>query len=979
MAEEVVKIIKIETGGSEQTVKGLKAEIESLRDALLNTEKGSQEYDDILEQLIKDQEKLTDAMRAGQKGAKAAEGSYNALVNQMAALRKEWRETTDEVTREKLGKQIDEINTKLKGMDGSLGDYRRNVGNYSQSITAAFGSMGGAAKGMIGPLNGVKAGLTAISSHPIVAVLTALAALLIGGIAKGFKSSEENSNKLRVAFSGLQAIADAVTKVFQKLAGFIGDVANAVVGLAEKLGFFETKVGKKFSERMELMKKQIALEKKERDSIVQTAKIESEAAELRAKASDEENYSIEQRIEFLRQAQAKEEENLQLEKEILEQKVAILEAQLAITDSTAEELNKLEELKAQVIKVNTQIAANQRSYNKEINALRKKSLSEAVAARTEYLNLQKSLIEQEYNNAAEGSEKQLQLAKDLRKKELEIQQEGFKTKIKNRNDYNKAMQLSIQAYNQDIENLEVGAVNSIIARQRELSNRRLNLLRTNSVEYYEELKKTEEKVHNLYTAIIEANGDLSKVQDMGLFEGFSEEFISTLSDKNLEAFKTLESESLRSLKDISDNLTKAEDEQVRMVNQIILDGIRPMSAYYAEQAKQLKEEYNNMIQYFDESDEQFASRQKAVWKEYTDALINEYQAVSNEFRLMDNLDFDLSYNMFSAWINGTMQDLDEAIITAKNQYSLAFIRLAQYVMADMENIKKTLSEKENIGDIYFHGLEPTEETITAIITKNESALRELFSELEGVTEEEINNFLTNENIDELYNHLFEQLAVNGLVPQELMDAYIENLHNMVDSEKALLEERIDNWTSLGNTISSMASAIGDIQEESLNQKKKDLEREGKYSEQERKILEDEYNNTVKPIRIAEVTISTIAGAINAFMGWQDKGQPWGAIIGAIQAAAVTAAGVAEIQKIRNTNPFESNSSSGSLGGSTMMAQVTPVMTDYNPEQVGVMTGQNEAEEFANAITSKPIRAYVVESDITNAQQTAAQRNSESTF
>lgn len=970
MAEEVVKIIKIETGGSEQTVKGLKEEINSLRDALLNTEKGSQEYDDILEQLIKDQEKLTDAMRAGQKGAKAAEGSYNALVNQMAALRKEWRETTDEVTREKLGKQIEEINTKLKGMDGSLGDYRRNVGNYSQSITAAFSSMGGAAKGMIGPLNGVKTAMTGISSHPIVAALTALAALLIGGIAKGFKSSEENTNKLRVAFSGLQAIADAITKVFQKLAGWIGDVANAIVGLAEKIGFFDTKVGKKFSERMELMKKQIALEKQERDSIVKTAKIESEAAELRAKASDEENYSITQRIDFLRQAQAKEEENLQLEKQILEQKVSILEAQLALTDSTAEELTKLEELKAQVIKVNTQIAANQRSYNKEINALRKRSLSEAVAARTEYLNLQKSLIEQEYNNAAEGSEKQLQLAKDLRKKELEIQQEGFKTKIKNRNDYNKAMQLSIQAYNQDIENLEVGAVNSIIARQRELSNRRLNLLRTNSVEYYEELKKTEEKVHNLYRAIIEANGDLSKVQDMGLFEGFSEEFISTLSDKNIEAFKTLESESLKALKDISDNLTKAEDEQVRMVNQIILDGIRPMSAYYSEQAKQLKKEYEDMTQYFDESDEQFASRRKAVWKEYTDALINEYQAVSSEFRIMDNIQGDLNYNLFTDWLRGSAYELEQGLETAKEQLSLAFIRLAQYVMADMDNVKATLMNKYEQGTLFLYGLEPTEETITAIITKNKDALRQIFEELGVKTEEEIESFLSDEsNINSLYHQLFKSLAVDGLVPQEILDGYLDNLHGMVDAEKSILKERYDNWNSLASGIGSLMGSVADIYEEDL---KAQVEH-GKKSQEE---AEKEFE-TIKGLRIAVAVIDTIQGALAAFMGWQDKGQPWGAIIGAVQAAAITAAGIAEIAKISNTK--FGGSSSGSVGGSTMMAQVSPVMTDYNPDQVGVMTGQQEAEEFANAITSKPIRAYVVESDITNAQQTASQRESESTF
>ena len=41
MAEEVIRIIKIETEGSVKTVKDLKNEIKSLRDDLVNTEKGT--------------------------------------------------------------------------------------------------------------------------------------------------------------------------------------------------------------------------------------------------------------------------------------------------------------------------------------------------------------------------------------------------------------------------------------------------------------------------------------------------------------------------------------------------------------------------------------------------------------------------------------------------------------------------------------------------------------------------------------------------------------------------------------------------------------------------------------------------------------------------------------------------------------------------------------------------------------------------
>ena len=95
--------------------------------------------------------------------------------------------------------------------------------------------MGGSVKGMIPPVNTLDKSLKGLAKNPAMLVLAALAGI-IGGIAKGFKSSEENMNKLTTAFSGFKAIGDAVTKVFQTLAGWIGDLANKVTNLLDKWG-----------------------------------------------------------------------------------------------------------------------------------------------------------------------------------------------------------------------------------------------------------------------------------------------------------------------------------------------------------------------------------------------------------------------------------------------------------------------------------------------------------------------------------------------------------------------------------------------------------------------------------------------------------------------------------------------------------------------------------------------------------------------
>lgn len=116
------------------SVKGLKQEISDLRDKLVTLDNGTDEYKETVQQLINDQVKLKEVMNAGKNETQAAEGSYNALTQRMSALKQVWKETTDEATRNEIGKQINEINNQLKAMDASIGNNQRNVGNYKSAL-----------------------------------------------------------------------------------------------------------------------------------------------------------------------------------------------------------------------------------------------------------------------------------------------------------------------------------------------------------------------------------------------------------------------------------------------------------------------------------------------------------------------------------------------------------------------------------------------------------------------------------------------------------------------------------------------------------------------------------------------------------------------------------------------------------------------------------------------------------------------------
>lgn len=129
----VKKAIQIDTGNAVRTVKSLKQEISDLRDALLNLEQGTEEYNEVQQQLTEDVEDLNTVMSAHKDKAEVLEGSYQDLQNQLKELKKAWKETNDEAERNTLGEQINNLNNQLKEMDASIGDFHRNVGNYQSA------------------------------------------------------------------------------------------------------------------------------------------------------------------------------------------------------------------------------------------------------------------------------------------------------------------------------------------------------------------------------------------------------------------------------------------------------------------------------------------------------------------------------------------------------------------------------------------------------------------------------------------------------------------------------------------------------------------------------------------------------------------------------------------------------------------------------------------------------------------------------
>ena len=145
MAKTIALSIEID-GLSDLTkqVVGLEMQLEKLNTELKQTEKGSEEYINLRnqiaatnEQLIKAKKEQKDFVKSAE-GTKAAEGSYYQLNQQLVDLRKQYKNLSaaerNAAKGQELKTKIQQLDTELKKIDESTGQFQRNVGNYPKTF-----------------------------------------------------------------------------------------------------------------------------------------------------------------------------------------------------------------------------------------------------------------------------------------------------------------------------------------------------------------------------------------------------------------------------------------------------------------------------------------------------------------------------------------------------------------------------------------------------------------------------------------------------------------------------------------------------------------------------------------------------------------------------------------------------------------------------------------------------------------------------
>ena len=250
MAEEVKKIITVEVGKSITSVRDFKKHIEDLRGALLGLNEESEEYKTISEQIATDQAKLNEVMSVGKNNTDSAAGSYNELNNQLKALRQQYKALSETerngTTGQAILQNITKLDTELKDIDESMGQYYRNVGNYKGAFEEAFKAMAQNI-GNVNPELG-KLMKTAASLIPLIKKASTAATTGLKGIKAGIAST--GIGLLVVALGEIVAhweeISNWVSKVIGKqkdLTAETRETARAVGEISQAVSDYYRNVG----------------------------------------------------------------------------------------------------------------------------------------------------------------------------------------------------------------------------------------------------------------------------------------------------------------------------------------------------------------------------------------------------------------------------------------------------------------------------------------------------------------------------------------------------------------------------------------------------------------------------------------------------------------------------------------------------------------------------------------------------------------
>lgn len=323
----------------------------------------------------------------------------------------------------------------------------------------------------------------------------------------------------------------------------------------------------------------------------------------------------------------------------------------------------------------------------------------------------------------------------------------------------------------------------------------------------------------------------------------------------------------------------------------------------------------------------------------------------------------------SELLDGLVQDATEFADREISEYERELKALekterqkAKIRKQEEKNTLKGIDSEEESAIAQAEKEMPTDSQFDSVRIKQEMALADRIYQIQQESDmkrlEQMKKFqqdaIDNGDVETWLDYKQQIADTEEEIEQRKNEHIAEQDEAAAERRKATTQDMLNTMQGLASGTSSILSSIADMYEEDAENS-------------------EEAAKKVKALRIASATIETISGAIGAFMQASSTiPPPAGQIVGAVQAAAVIATGLAQIQKIRNTEIDKDSDTGGSISASVDAPALTPQVNE-----VRNITSASE-EDRLNRMASDQ-RVYILSSDIEASQRQRQVQIKETTF
>lgn len=408
------------------TVKKLnKSLIETQKAILDNTEANKQNNAE-----IKSTKTLLDSEATSVNALRAQLAQNTTELNKMS----EAQRTTSKEGQD-LTEQTKALSDKLKELEKSVGDNRRNVGNYAESVKDGIlqtqglsGSTGALVGQMKSGITGVQAFNAALKANPIIFVVS-IVLTLIGIIEKLMKRNSELATSLQAAFAPFKVILgrllDWITDLFKGVAFVLENISKAVTWLLDKLGLISDETKKAAAEGARLAGETQRIYQEETKALVPMARMRRELEELKTLAADQ-NKTTAERTELLKEAAEKLHIIRDLELAVLNSKYKQIKAENQLGYTSDEDYRKEQEALAALEAARASYATQEKELIGQMTGLEKSERDKQVATAKAAAEKKKKATEAATKAEAEAVKKQAEVLKKAQEETIKAYEQSVK-------------------------------------------------------------------------------------------------------------------------------------------------------------------------------------------------------------------------------------------------------------------------------------------------------------------------------------------------------------------------------------------------------------------------------------------------------------------------------------------------------------------------------------------------------------------------